>query len=157
MMNIFSRRTPYDDEYGTCAETRAELLIYPGGALGVTDITASLQIDPTEAVTAGEEKVSKAGRRRIVKNSLWLLSSEGHVQSLDIRRHLDWLLARVTPASEGLSEVQNITGVRMSVNCAWYSRAGHGGPTLWPEQMRLLADLNLECSFDVYFLTDDGE
>jgi len=53
--------------------------------------------------------------------------------------------------------LQNIPGVRMSVNCVWYSRSGHGGPTLWPEQMRVLADLNLECSFDIYFQDKDDD
>jgi hypothetical protein len=43
----------------------------------------------------------------------------------------------------------------MRVNCVWWSAAGHGGPTLWPEQMAALAALNLECSFDVYFFGDE--
>jgi len=124
MSNVFSRRTPYDDEYGTCAETRVE-------------------------------RTTPSGRKRTVRNSLWELSSAAHVQSLDIRRHLDWLLARLKPQARGLAEIQNIAGVRMTVNCPWYSRVGHGGPTLWPEQMLQLAELNLECSFDIYFLPDD--
>ena len=37
----------------------------------------------------------------------------------------------------------------MSVNCIWWSR-GTGGPTIWPEQMAVLAKLNLELSFDIY-------
>ena len=45
----------------------------------------------------------------------------------------------------------------MTVNCIWYSRSGHGGPTLWPEDMADLARLNLECTFDVYFLSDDED
>lgn len=156
MTNVFSRRTPYDDDYGTCAETRAELLVYPG-TLHPSEITNRLQIEPSEASAAGEEKTSTSGRKRIATNSVWSLSSEGHVRSLDVRRHLDWLLARLAPRAESLIALQNIAGVRMSVNCGWYSRAGHGGPTLWPEQMQQLADLNLECSFDIYFLPDDEE
>jgi len=79
------------------------------------------------------------------------------VISLDIRRHIDWLLGKISPLAEGLAALQAITGVTMTVQCAWYSRSGHGGPTLWPEQMRALADLNLECGFDIYFLFDDEE
>src|SRR5687767_14201398 len=105
MRNILSRRTPYDDEHGTCAETRAELLIYPGDSVEVADISARLRIDPTEAVIAGEEKASGSGRRRIAKKSLWRLSSDQQVRSLDLRRHLDWLLSRVAPASEGLAQL----------------------------------------------------
>jgi hypothetical protein len=153
--NVFSRRTPYDDEYGTCAETRVALLIYPSNNVPVAEITSRLKIEPTATSVAGEEKASQSGRKRIAKSSRWELSSEGHVRSLDVRRHLDWLLARLTSREEILAELQNTAGVRMSVNCVWYSRVGHGGPTLWPEQMRGLAELNLECSFDIYFLPDE--
>ena len=45
----------------------------------------------------------------------------------------------------------------MTVQCIWWSATGQGGPTLWPEQMRLLAALNPECSFDVSLFGDEGE
>jgi Domain of unknown function (DUF4279) len=122
-----------------------------------TEITKRLQLEPSETSTVGEEKTSKSGRKRTAKNSVWSLSSEEHVQSRDVRRHLDWLLARLAPRGESIAELQNVPDVRMSVNCAWYSRSGHGGPTLWPEQMRQLAELNLEVSFDIYFLRDGEE
>lgn len=80
----------------------------------------------------------------------WFLSTGGVVASRDVRHHLDWLLERLMPARGALVALQQCAGVRMSVVCVWWSREGHGGPTLWPEQMRGLADLNLECSFDVY-------
>lgn len=32
---------------------------------------------------------------------------------------------------------------------------GHGGPTLWPEQMRTMAERNLECGFDIYIGSDE--
>ena len=53
--------------------------------------------------------------------------------------------------------LQEMEGVRMGVDCIWWSAYGDGGPTLWPEQMHLLADLNLECSFSVSFFGDDEE
>lgn len=43
----------------------------------------------------------------------------------------------------------------MTVSCVWWSALGHGGPVLWPEQMKALADLNRECSFDIYFADDE--
>jgi hypothetical protein len=48
-------------------------------------------------------------------------------------------------------------GTGMTVQRIWWSATGQGGPTLWPEQMRLLAELNLECSFDVSFFGDEGK
>ncbi len=156
MNNVFSRDTPYDDTYGTCAETRAELLIYPDAMLP-EDVTRRLGIKPSETATAGQEQVNSLGRKRIARSTFWSLSSEGEVRSMDLRRHLDWLLGRLATCGESLVELQSVRGVRMRVNCVWYSKAGHGGPTLWPEQMRAMADLNLECSFDIYFLPDDHE
>ncbi|MBK8252693.1 MAG: DUF4279 domain-containing protein [Polyangiaceae bacterium] len=156
MQNIFSRQTPYNDEYGTCAETRVTLRIYPG-TLSPHEVTGRLGIAPSQMNLVGEVHRNSLGRERVAKVNGWFLSSEGSVQSLDVRRHLDWLLARLLPKAEQLFELQNRADVRMAVNCAWYSRSGHGGPTLWPEQMRHLADLNLECTFDIYFLPDDDE
>lgn len=145
-----------DDAYGSCAETRAELLVYPG-ALAPIDVTQRLQLEPTEVSFAGETKVNSRGRTRTAKSSWWSLSSGNHVRSLDVRPHLDWLLAALVPRAESLRELQSVPGVRMSVNCVWYSRSGHGGPTLWPEQMGPLAELDLECSFDVYLLGEEPE
>lgn len=87
----------------------------------------------------------------------WFLSSEDYVKSLDVRRHLDWLLMRLTPKREELLSIQHEPGMRMAVICVWHSRSGTGGPVLWPEQMSQLADLNLECGFDIYFFEDDDK
>ena len=43
----------------------------------------------------------------------------------------------------------------MGIDCVWRSLAGHGGPVLWPEQMKKMSRLNLECSFDIYFVNDE--
>jgi hypothetical protein len=45
----------------------------------------------------------------------------------------------------------------MSVNCVWWSKEGGGGPTLWPAQMRSLAELNLECSFEFADYSEGGQ
>jgi len=155
-MSIESRRTPYDDEYETCLETRAKLLIYPG-ELHPDEITRRLGLVPTEANVAGKVRVNRLGREHVVKISGWFLSSEGHVESKELRRHLDWLLALLRPARAALLELQSMRGVTMGIDCVWTSRSGHGGPTLWPEQMHEMAALGLECSFDVYFFGDDQQ
>jgi hypothetical protein len=46
-------------------------------------------------------------------------------------------------------------GVRMHVNCSWWSESDLGCFTLWPEQMAGLAALNLECSFNLSFYGPD--
>ncbi|WP_338129451.1 DUF4279 domain-containing protein [Xenorhabdus bovienii] len=85
----------------------------------------------------------------------WLLSSENYVNSKDIRDHLDWLLNKISKSSEGLKQLQNTDKVTMKIDCVWRSIAWHGGPTLWPEQMKIMSDLGLECSFDIYFVGEE--
>jgi hypothetical protein len=155
-MTTGSHRTPYDDGYESCLETRAELLIYTG-AIPPDEVSSRLGTEPTEINVAGRVRVNEYGRERVVKTSSWSLSSEGHVQSKDVRSHLDWLLARLEPSRTALLQLQSEADVRMSINVVWWSRGGSGGPTLWPQQMRAMSDLNLECSFDVYFESDDDE
>jgi len=151
-----SRRTPINHSYGTCDRTCAKLLIYPS-ELKHEDITASLGLEPTEAHNNGDEIPTIRGTMRVAKVTFWLLSSENYVVSKDVRAHLDWLLERLSNSHDALRDLQQTHEVKMSVDCPWWSRGGHGGPALWPEQMRQLAELNLECSFEVQFYPDDDE
>lgn len=154
-VDIHSRRTPIDDEYGTCERTYAELRLYCG-AMHPSAITSLLGVNPTSQVVLGEPgRTNSLGRAPIGKLNGWFLSSEGNVESKDVRRHIDWLIAKLKPSSDALHELQAKPDIRMSVNCIWWSRFGDGGPTLWPDQMRALADLNLECSFDFADYSDD--
>jgi hypothetical protein len=52
---------------------------------------------------------------------------------------------------KALRQLQNEQDLKMAVSCIWWSKAGDGGPVLWPEQMVVLADLNLECGFELAF------
>ena len=118
-------------------------------------MTAKLGLEPQETMTKGLPHELPSGRLREATVSGWFLSSEGQVASKDLRDHLDWLLDRLRPAAAGLSVLQ-ADEVRMEIWCRWDSASGHGGPTLEPEQMRLMAELNLQCGFDIY-LADDEE
>lgn len=145
-----SRLTPVDDGYETCERTLATLWI-DCDARDPDFVTSYLGVEPTEVQKKGEIKQNSRGYKRTIKKSAWFLSSDGKVDSKDVRRHIDWLIAQLTPVKSKLLELQNLEGIVMSVNCIWWSATGGGGPTLWPEQMQGLADLNLECGFDVSF------
>jgi len=80
----------------------------------------------------------------------WLLSSKGTVDSLDVRRHVDWLLERIFDRRTELIALQSQPGVWMDFFCYWRPRDGHSGPSLSPKQMKTLADLNLTIGFDCY-------
>ncbi len=143
--------TPLNDFEENCERTLAKLRIYPG-EITAEEVTQALGMSPTSFITKGEKIGTKVpGQFRIGKMNAWFLSSEMFVKSMDLRRHLDWLLDRVEAGAEGLSLLQQKPGVRMCISCIWWSRHGGGGPTLWPVQMRRLAALNLECSFDFQY------
>lgn len=150
-----ARRTAYDDSYGTCERTDAKLRIYPGEMLP-DHVTGRLGLQPTTTQSIGEVFRNSLGRERTAAISGWFLSSEGKVSSLDLRRHLDWLLQCLMPAKQALLELQECPGVSMDVSCVWWSAHGDGGPVLWPEQMCKLAELNLECGFELAFYDNDG-
>lgn len=145
-----------NDDYPTCERTYAELRIY-GADLDPDEITNLLQITPSSTQRRGELRTGSGGRReRMVGVGGWFLSSENQVRSMDLRRHLDWILGQLDRRRDPLRRLQTKSGVEMSVHCIWWSRRGQGGPTLWPEQMKRLADLNLECGFEFSFF-GEGE
>ena len=146
-----SRLTPYDDWYSTCERSDATFAIYSPD-LDPEYISVRLKIVPTSRQRVGEVAgPNSIGRFRGYNIGGWFLSSEAHVQSRDLRRHLDWLLAQLLPLAPEVLAIQELPGVKMRVNCIWWSAFASGGPTLWPEQMAGLASLNLECSFDISF------
>lgn len=153
MININSRRTPISSDCEACEECRVSLLIYPD-RVHPDDVSKILQLEPTKKNIVGTKITNSLGRTREITIAGWFLSSEQYVQSKDIRNHLDWLLNKILPSANGLAQLQSIDGVKMGVDCVWWSK-GNGGPTLWPEQMKIMADLNLECAFNISFFDDE--
>ena len=144
-----NRTTPPNDGYPSCDRTCAELRIYPA-ARDVVDVSAIMCLSPTESGNAGEVRSTLNGKSRTVKKTHWVLSSEQYVTSKDLRTHLDWLLRKVSQSTAGLANLSQ-DGTKISIICIWWSATGQGGPTLWPEQLRGLADLGLEVGFDIQF------
>ncbi|WCG85154.1 DUF4279 domain-containing protein [Pectobacterium sp. A5351] len=106
-------------------------------------------------MVCSEVKGHSLGRTCEVKISGWFLSSEDFISSKDLRDHVYWIITKLDVPREGLKKLQNIPDVKMTLSCVWWSAVGHGGPVLWPEQMKALADLDLECSFDIYFFPEE--
>lgn len=142
-----SRFTPLNALADACERTCAVLIVYSGD-MHPSAITELLGQLPTRVVVAGEASLPNSlGRTRLGKLNAWFLSSEEYVSSRDVRHHLDWLLDRLMQKRETLRALQSKRFIKMYVSCPWWSRQGGGGPSLWPEQMQGLAELNLECSF----------
>lgn len=136
----------YADDYSTCLSTFATLRIYSQTVVP-DEITRALELQPTRSLRQGELRGGKPSNL-----NGWFLSSEGRVESRDLRRHLDWLLDQLGGGEQGTHQLTaRIPGrVWADVSCLWVSAVGHGGPTLSPKQMMRMARLGLECWFDVY-------
>jgi hypothetical protein len=138
----------YDDEYPSCEKTYATLRLYPGDT-DPSSVTERLGIEPTEWQSRNQP-LQRAGRSlKTPEINGWFLSSRGHVESGDSRRHIDWLLDRMAPKVEAILGLQE-AGCRMNISCYWLSRSGNGGPTVSPPQMKRLAELGIELWFDFY-------
>lgn len=151
-----SRLTPCDCRYSSCEETRAQLRVYSDSRLS-DEITGLLGIEPTEKHNKGDRFTNSIGRTRQAPSTGWFLSSRDRVTSNDLRDHLDWLLTELMGARAAVLALQEDEKTQMEITCYWRSASGLGGPTLWPEQMRSMADLNLECGFDYYFVVEDED
>ncbi len=141
---------PYDDTCPACERADVRLAIYCGD-LDADEVTARLRLAPTKTTRVGNVVVNRIGRSRTERLNAWFLVSEGQVESLDLRRHLDWLLDKIEPCADELRVLQHVPGIKMYLRCVWWSVCGYGGPVLSPAQMVRMAALNLECDFDVYF------
>jgi hypothetical protein len=149
--------TPYNDEYPTCERTVAKLRVYLG-QISPSHATDLLGINPTSTSEAGRVVSSKrTGFTRTEKLNAWFLSSEDFVDSKDSRRHLDWLLDTIAPASEALKILREESGVKAYVTCIWWSAFGDGGPTMSPAQMAKLCALNIECQFEFAYFGPEEE
>jgi hypothetical protein len=151
-----SRFTPVNDADDAVDRTCAQLCIY-SGEIQASKVTELMCLSPSRTVTKGEASAPNSrGLVRVRTLNGWFLSSEEHVQSKDLRRHLDWVVSQLQPHAEALRFLQQQPNVRMYVSCPWWARHGGGGPSLWPEQMRALADLNLECSIGFADYSDEA-
>lgn len=138
---------PYDETYPTCAYTHAWLRIMSED-LDPDKVTDLLKISPTEIQRVGDPVPSKPGK--YYSKSGWFLTTVGHITSLDARHHLDWILERVADKQREFDFLLSL-GYLRDMCCRWDSKSGHGGPTLSPQQMKILTELNIELWFDIYF------
>ena len=146
--------TPIDDDYQTCERTKAVFRVHCADR-SPRFITDLLEISPTRVVEAGVPAPRGEGKiGPIGKVNLWILDSEGSVESCDLRRHLDWILQQLEPASGRICDLRR-DHIVMDISCVWWSKYGDGGPTLWPSQMSRIARLDLELSFSFAFYGGD--
>lgn len=139
MTNETHHRSPIDDSNPGCHETWSELRLR-SVHLSLEEVVRVLDLTPGEV-----EDLDPANRSPIRS---FALSSRGRVSSRSLRRHLDWLLAKLSGREEALAalRLQNVT---MDILCPWQ---GDGGTTLWPVQMRAIAALGLDFAIDFTYV-----
>jgi len=114
------RSTPsdYSDDYATCAETYATLRVYTG-KIPPKQVMADLRLRPTKLLSESKDGLHLNG---------WLLSSKGTVDSLDVRRHVDWLLERIFDRRTELLALQSQPGVWMDFSATGVRGMGTEAP-----------------------------
>jgi hypothetical protein len=140
----------YEDDYASCVETYATLRIF-SDELTPDQVSGKLGLEPTTSFRKGEPISPRVPRPRPEHG--WLFCTDGLVDSKDTRRHIDWLLDKITPKADAFARITR-GGSRSDIYSFWVSAHGQGGPTLSIHQMHRLVMLGLECTYDVYFASD---
>ncbi len=120
-----------------------------GAVLDPNDVTAALQLEPSQALRTGQ-LVPTATQIRRQELGVWLLKSEGHVVSTSLERHLNYLLDRVEPGVAALRRLQEAQEVSTDFFCFWMSATGHGGPVFSTEVLQRVARIGAELGIDFY-------
>ena len=134
----------YQDDCPTCEATYATLCLFHD-ELEPDVISSRLRLSSSESQKKGQ--VRRSGH--VVPMGGWFLSSQDHVESRDVRRHIVWILDQLIGREDELQRLQD-EGYEMDVSCYWLSASGHGGPELNHEIMQRLVSLRLDIWFDVY-------
>jgi len=132
-------RTLYNENYSPCDYTHAGFRVISDN-LDLDDVAKVLGIAPTRTHSPREPSEGYG----------WFLSTEGILDSLDLRDHLDWILMHVSGKREAIKRLQE-RGYQVDIGVKWDSKYGHDGPTLSPENLIGLGKLGLEVWFDIYF------
>lgn len=138
-------QTPYDESYGTCAYTHAWLRVMHE-TVDPDEVTGILGVTPTDVQRRGEPKKRGAG---FYSKGGWFLSTKGVLTSRDARHHIDWILEKIAGKRGAFGQLHS-RGYLVDLCVRWDSLSGHGGPTINPDQMEVLSDLEIELWFDVY-------
>ncbi len=138
--------TNYDDAWPTCARTYATLRVFSTRRTP-EELSDALGVAASDSYATGEP-FGRTGQTR--QTNAWFLTSDGKVDSLDLSRHIDWILDRISDGSQALPMLI-AEGATADLFCYWESKSGHGGPEFSPSQMGRLAAIGLPLAIDVYF------
>jgi hypothetical protein len=122
----------------TCESTCAMLLV-SGDNIENEEFTRLFGMVPTEAGKAGD-------------CSCWRVSSESHVKSTNLERHIHWILDQIVDKKGVIERLKTERNCQIDIGCEWqgHPQSNSTGPFLTPKTLRRVADFNLNLIF--YFL-----
>lgn len=139
-----------------CLEARIQLLIYPGN-ISPDKITDIIGIEPTETAVKGTiSGPNSVGKVHINPCTLWFLISDQIVKSSSVAVHLDWMLDKLLMAKPGLDKIKALPGVTIYFRFTWWTKTG-GCFNFRPDQLKKLAELDLELEFDIAAYPDEQD
>jgi|ERR1051325_2533005 len=108
---------------------------------------------PTTAYRKGEVYKRFRGHEARGRTGLWLLSSKGQVDSLDLNDHLEYLLDAVLPdpSEERLRQIQLLMhdfGLEADASCFWHGEHGAKPPVVRDDIRARLARIPAEIETD---------
>jgi len=110
-------------------------LRFSGDRLAPESLTRILGTEPRTAYRKGDVFKIVRGHEVRGRTGLWLLSSEGRVDSLDLNDHLDYLLGLVFPdgRTDKLPKLQKLMRnfqIEADVPCFWHGEHGAEPPVV---------------------------
>jgi hypothetical protein len=132
------------DDGGGCLRTYATLRIYSGEILP-SQISQILGVEPSRVWNKGSTETAVPR-----KQNGWFLTSRDEVESLDTKRHVDFILNQL---ADNKAYIAGLTtqGLQVDIMCLWQSaNKSEGGPSLLPAQMLLLAEMGIAIAWNIY-------
>lgn len=145
----------YNDNYETCERAVVRLRIYTGD-VSPEEITVATGLTPSRVTRKGEVVTRSEGRSRVSPRNAWFLDTESHVNSRDLRRHIDWMLTSIKASRISVAQLRE-NGCEVDFLCIWWSKYNTGGPIIWPRQLIEIGLLGLECIFEFAFFDEEPE
>lgn len=138
-----SGKVSFDDGAG-CLRTYATLRIY-SGKIAPNEISKMLGVQPTRVWNKGSTETAVPR-----KQNGWFLTSRGEVESLDSKRHVDFILNQLIVNKAYITGLTK-QGLQVDIMCLWQgANKSEGGPSLLPAQMQLLAEMGIAIAWNIY-------
>ncbi|MBJ7470178.1 MAG: DUF4279 domain-containing protein [Solirubrobacteraceae bacterium] len=136
------------EENGNCLMAHATFRVV-GEDLDPDEVSAALGLTPSHSLRR-DQFVPTATEVRRQETGVWLLKSEGKVESTSLERHLMFLLDQVEPGAAALDELRRTQTLTTDFFCFWMSATGHGGPIFSAPLMQRVAAVGAELGIDFY-------